>query len=248
MVIFVIYNFINLIAGLFFLVGAFIAIKNKSNKNLINYSVGMAFTVLIVLLIIDIIPETLELFDKYKYIWIISGTLIGLGSLFLIEKLVPHHDHYKEEKHKSHEEHLKHIGTMTSIALIIHNLVEGMSIYGVASNDLKTGIIYAIGVGLHNIPFGIEITALFDKETNEKKKWTFIVLLSISTFIGGLILHIFNNLLTNTILGFLLSITIGMILYIVFNELLVELKEKFNKYSLYGIITGIILMLIGVFI
>ena len=239
------YNLINLVTGLFFLIGAFIAFKYKSNKNLINFSVGMAFTVLILLLIVDIVPETFELLEN-KYIIIIGGALIGLGVLFLIEKLVPHHDHYKEEKEHHHDEHLKHIGTMTSVALIIHNLVEGMSIYGVASNDLKTGLIYAIGVGLHNIPFGIEITALFDKEKNKKKTWIFLSILSISTFLGGLILFLFENLLTDKVLGILLSITVGMIIYIVFNELLVELKEKFNKYSIYGIITGIILMLIGV--
>jgi len=243
-----VYNLINLVAGLFFLIGAFIAIKYKNNKNLINFSVGMAFVVLIILLIVDIVPDTLELFENNKFIWLIGGTLIGIGLLFLIEKLVPHHDHYKEEKEHHHEEHLKHIGTMTSVALIIHNLVEGMSIYGVASNDLKTGLIYAIGVGLHNIPFGIEITALFDKEKNKKKTYIFLILLSFSTFLGGLILFLFENLLTDFVLGILLSVTIGMILYLVINELFVELKENLNKYSIYGIITGIILMMIGIFI
>jgi len=156
--------------------------------------------------------------------------------------------HHEGVQEHHHEEHLKHIGTMTSVALIIHNLVEGMSIYGVASNDLKTGLIYAIGVGLHNIPFGIEITALFDKEKNKKKTYIFLILLSFSTFLGGLILFLFENLLTDFVLGILLSVTIGMILYLVINELFVELKENLNKYSIYGIITGIILMMIGIFI
>ena len=132
---------------------------------------------------------------------------------------------------------------MTSLALIIHNIVEGMSIYGVSQNDLKTGLIYAIGVGLHNIPFGIEIAAMFDKKES-KKMWTWLILLTISTFIGGLIIFILKDTLSDFLLGS--SITIGMILYLVFNELLVELKENFNKFSLYGLLIGIILMLIGV--
>ena len=238
-----VYNLINLVVGLFFIVGAFIAYKNKNNKNLINFSVGMAFIVLLILLFIDIAPETIELLDNKLYL-VAGGALIGILILFAIEKLVPHHNHFEEEKQHHHSDHLKHIGTMTGIALIIHNLVEGMSIYGVASNDLKTGLIYAFGVGLHNIPFGIEITALF--ENSDKKKSTlYLILLSLSTFLGGLLLFIFKDLLTDTVLGILLSLTIGMILYLVFNELLVELKEKFNKYSIYGIITGIILMIIG---
>lgn len=241
-------NLINLVVGLFFLIGAFIALKVKNNKDLVNFSIGMAFIVLIILLITDIVPETVESFDEYRYLYILSGILIGSGLLFLLEKLVPHHDHFEEKKKHHHEEHLKHIGTMTALALIIHNLVEGMSIYGVVNSDLKAGLIYALGVGMHNIPFGIEITAFFEHEKNNKKKWIFLTILSLSTFIGGGVLFIFNDLLTENVLGFLLSITIGMILYLIFNELLVELKENFNKYSIYGIIFGVLLMLIGVFI
>lgn len=238
------FNLINLVVGLFFLIGSFIAVKVKDNKNLINFSVGMAFIVLIFLLVTDIVPETLELLSN-NYLWIILGALIGLGILFLLEIFVPHHDHFEEEKKHHHDEHLKHIGTITSLALIIHNLVEGMSIYGVVNSDLKTGLIYALGVGLHNIPFGIEITALLDSENNPRRKTIFLVILTLSTFAGGLILYLFESLLTDAVLGMLLSITIGMILYLIFNELLVELKERFNKYSVYGIICGLVFMLIG---
>jgi zinc transporter, ZIP family len=231
------------IAGIFFLVGAIIAIVTKNNKNLINFSIGMAFVVLIILLVTDILPECLELFTSYKWISIIGGVLIGIGILLLLEKVVPHHDHFKEKKH--HENHLNHIGIMTSLALIIHNIVEGIGIYGVASSGIKLGLIYAIGVGMHNIPFGIEITAMFDEQDNKKEMWIYIILLTLSTFIGGLIIFIFNDLLTDFALGSLLSITMGMILYLVFGELLTELKENFNKYSVLGILIGIIFMLIG---
>ncbi len=242
------YNLINLVVGLFFIIGAIIAFKNKDNKNLTNFSIGMAFIVLLILLLIDIIPEALESFSNHKYLYVTLGAIFGLLILFIIEKIVPHHNHFEEEKHHEHHNHLNHIGIMTGIALIIHNLVEGMSIYGVASNDLKTGLIYALGVGLHNIPFGIELTALFKENKNTKQTWIFLIFLSLSTFIGGLIIFFFSSLLTETILGVLLSITIGMILYLVFNELLVELKENFNKYSILGIIIGIILMGIGALI
>lgn len=234
-----------LIAGLFFLVGVLIAVFGKSNKNLINFSVGMAFTVLILLLLMDILPDTLEYFTKLKWLSIFGGVLIGIGILLLLEKAVPHHDHFKEKKH--HENHLEHIGIMTSIALIIHNIVEGIGIYGVALSGFKVGLIYAIGVGLHNIPFGIEMMAILD-DKEKKKKILYITLLTLSTFIGGLIIFLFKNLFTSFILGTMLSITMGMILYIAFGELFTELKENFSKYSAYGIITGIIFMVIGALI
>ena len=235
-----------LMAGLFFLIGVFITLKIPNNTKLIKFSVGMAFSVLLLLLIFDILPDCLSLFTDYKFLSIFGGILIGIGILLLLEKVIPHHDHFKEKTH--HENHLNHIGIMTSIALIIHNIVEGIGIYGVAATSITSGLIYAIGVGMHNIPFGIEITAMLNEKNNKKQMIIYIVLLTMSTFIGGLIIFAFNNLLTNFVLGSLLSVTMGMVLYLLFGELFVELKEKFNKYSFYGILVGILLMMIGVVI
>lgn len=243
--------YISLIVGLFFLLGAYLSIKNNDSEKMISYSIGMAFIVLIILLFKEILPETIELFENSGFsqiksiIVIVIGGLLGLFFLFCLEKIIPHHDHYEEEKKHHHEKHLNHIGIMTTIALIIHNLVEGMGIYGIVSNNYKTGLIYALGVGLHNIPFGIEVTSLFDKKKDKKNMWICIILLSISTFLGGIILFIFKDLITDFVLGILLSITIGMIIYLLFFELLTELKEKFNKYSVYGGISGLIIMIIA---
>ena len=136
---------------------------------------------------------------------------------------------------------------ITAIALIIHNVIEGTGIYALAEASFKSGIIYAGGVALHNIPFGIKITAML-KNSSQLKLWTYIILLTISTFLGGLIIHLFNSFLSNNVLGYLLSITIGMIIYILGFELFKLLKENFNKYTISGIIIGIILMFLGVVI
>ncbi len=237
-------NIINIIVGLFFLLGSIIALKNKNNDNLVNFSVAMAFIVLIILLLFDIMPETIELLENKSIFYMIGGVLGGLGLLLIIEKIVPNHDHFKNlEEHKNH---LEHIGIMTSIALIIHNIVEGMSIYSISASDLKMGIIYALGVGLHNIPFGIEITTMLDTVKSQKNRNIYLILLTISTFLGGILIFLFKQYLNDFILGILLSIASGMIIYLVLFELLIELKENYNKYSTFGLIIGGVLMLIGV--
>lgn len=200
------------------------------------------FSSLILLLIIDIIPETFELLDNKIYI--ISGALIGVGILLLLEKLVPHHDHFEESKKHHHENHLEHIGIMTSIALIIHNIVEGIGIYGIATSSIKSGIIYAIAVGMHNIPFGLEISTMLNKSQNKHKK-IYLTILTLSTFIGGLFTMLFKDNLTDFVQGILLSVTIGMILYLLLAELLTELKENWHKETIFGIITGIVIIIIG---
>lgn len=233
---------LTLIDGLFFLIGVVINKMNKGSKKVICFSIGMAFSSLILLLIIDIIPETFELLDNKIYI--ISGALIGVGILLLLEKLVPHHDHFEESKKHHHENHLEHIGIMTSLALIIHNIVEGIGIYGITTSSVKSGIIYSIAVGMHNIPFGLEISTMLNKSHNKHKK-IYIIILTLSTFIGGLFTMLFKESLTDFVQGILLSVTIGMILYLLLAELLTELKENWHKETIFGIITGILIIIIG---
>lgn len=233
---------ITLIAGLFFLVGTLISLYSKNQKNLISFSIGISFIVLILLILLDILPESIELIANYKYLKIIVGIIVGLGILLLLEKFIPHH-----HDNEAHNHNLVHIGIMTSIALIVHNIIEGAGIYSIGLTSTKSGIIYAFGVALHNIPFGIKITAML-KEESKTKMWIYISLLTISTSIGGLFIHVFNGFLSDEIIGIVLSITIGMILYILIFELLKVLKENFNKYSISGVIVGILLMLIGMVI
>lgn len=236
-----IYLLITLLAGLFFLVGIIASVlKKKNNEKLINFSLGMSFSVLILLLVMDIIPETLELFSSNKVLYLIIGALIGICVLLIIEKFVPHHHHDQDDVNKKE---LIHIGIMTSVALIIHNLVEGMGIYGVASVSIKAGLIYTLAVGLHNIPFGIKIGAIL--KSDKPTLWLYGTLLTISTFIGGLIIFIFNNIISDFILGSLLSITVGIILYIIFGELIHAFKKKYIKVTIVGGIVGIIIMGIG---
>lgn len=235
-----------LIAGLFFLVGALLAFFEKNKKGLIEFSIGLSLSVMVLLMAFDIVPEILELLEEKGTIFMYIFIVIGIVLLKLVDMLVPHHDH--EAEVKTHDRHLKHIGIISSLALIIHNVIEGIGIYNIALYDFKAGILMAIGVGLHNIPFGIEITATLN-ETKKNKSYIIIniILLTLSTVLGGLVMLIFKSV-SDFVLGSLMSLTVGMIIYLVVFELLGELSASKNrKVSLYGIITGLVLM-IGVLV
>ncbi len=231
----------NLIAGLFFSVGAFLALFEKKRKGLVEFSIGLSFSVMVLLLAFDIVPEILELLEEKGTIFMYVFIVIGIVMLKLIDLLVPHHDHDREIH--DHHRHLNHIGIISALALIVHNVIEGIGIYNIALYDFKAGLLMAIGVGLHNIPFGIEITATLN-ETKKDKKYIFlsILLLTLSTVLGGLIMMIFKSI-NDFVLGSLMSLTVGMIIYLVLFELLIELgASKNRKYSVAGLLTGIILM------
>lgn len=233
---------ITFIAGLFFLIGALLAFFGKEKKGLVEFSIGLSFSVMLFLLAFDIVPEVMELLEEKGTFFMYIFIVIGIVMLKLIDILVPHHDHDAEIK--THEKHLKHIGIISSLALVVHNVIEGIGIYNIALLDFKAGLLMAIGVGLHNIPFGIEIAATLG-ETKKSKISVIIniLMLVLSTALGGLIMMIFKSI-SDFVLGSLMSLTIGMIIYLVLFEMLIELgASKNKKYSIAGLGVGILFMI-----
>lgn len=237
---------ITLIVGLFTFLGSLIIIFIKNNKKIVDFSISIGFGVLFALIILELIPETLELIQtKFMVIGsIITVIVLGaLGILILkiLDKFVPNHD-------SDNKNNLIHIGIMTSIALVIHNLLEGMAIYTSLSSSLKFGTILGVGVALHNIPLGMSITSLFyNNGKNNKKAILMSLLVSLSTFIGGVITFIFAGaILDDFYRGIILSITLGMLIYIVLFELLPHMVENKNKKNIVlGMVIGITLLILS---
>lgn len=226
-------------SGLFFLVGIIIYNLVKNKTNLTRLSISCASIVIIGLILFDLLPELLEL----KKWWLIFFVLIGLFILIIIDKLIPHHEHdhhENDENKKEHIEHIQHVSTITIIALLLHNIIEGMALYSVTSTDAKSGILMLLGIGLHNLPFGFQI-ANYKKDSKSR---FLLLMLILSGFIGGLIFLLFGNI--NTILeGIIISLTLGMLLHILLFELLKEVLEEINKKeTIYGIILGIIILIV----
>ena len=229
---------LTLISGLFFLIGIIIYNFISNKIAFTRMSISCASIVIIGLILFDLLPELISI----KKWWIFLFVIIGLLLLIIIDKLIPHHehDHHENDEGKiDHINHIEHIGTITIIALLLHNTIEGMALYGVASNDLRSGILMLLGIGLHNLPFGFQIAS-----SQNKKNIPLLVLLILSGFIGGIIFLAFGEL--NEIFeGIIIALTLGLLLHILFFELLKEVLEEIHKKdTIYGIIIGIILLIL----
>ena len=246
--------FLTLILGLFIILGAAIVFLTKNNDKFIEFSISLATSVIFMLILIDILPETIEVIEAntwyLKALYIISGAIIGLFLLKVLDYFIPDHDDDLETD-EDDDKNLKHIGFVSSIALVIHNIVEGMAIYTLYTGDPKAGIMASIGVGLHNIPLGMVITSAFYKNNQNKLKTTLIILgISLSTFLGGIIIHLFSlQSIMETIEAVSLTLTLGMLIYILIMELIPKvIHSKNKKITISGLITGVILLLITLLI
>ena len=106
-----------------------------------------------------------------------------------------------------------------------------MAIYSSVLTDTSLGLAMTLGIGFHNIPLGMVIAGTFyQSNENISKTILSILLVSISTFVGGLIMFFLNlTLISPLIFGALLSVTLGMLMYITINELFPRIESTKNK-------------------
>lgn len=248
---------LTLLVGMFISFGSILGLNYKDNRKFTDFSISIAFGVIIGLIILEILPETYEILNAEigsirSIIAIILLILIGFVILKILDLFVPHHEHEAHHNHahkseKCHNEHLYHIGIISSIAVIIHNIIEGMSLYLVSTTNVVSGLLFCIGIGLHNIPMGLVIASTLNNSKYTRKNIlniSFIV--SLSTFIGGLLMFIVGGV--NELLeGILLGLTLGMLIYIAIFELfhqIIHMKDK--KTAKIGIVMGILLLIISI--
>ena len=242
---------LTLIAGLFFLVGGIISLKVKNKDKLNHFSIALALVIIINLLVMDLIPEVFELLDSYdlsfKILIILIFGILGILILKGLDFFIPdhHHEHHDNESNKKeHISHLKHIGTLTLISLILHNLLEGFAIAGLTFNNFEMGIMICISVALHNIPLGTTIFSSIDIKKNK----LLVLSLTLSSFIGGLFFLLIGEI-SSLVLAIISTITLGMLIYIAFMELLPELYQNIKKKeTILGLLTGIVLIVISMLI
>ena len=247
---------LTLLVGLFILLGSFIGFNYKKNKRFTDFSISMAFGVIVSLILFEILPETFIVLNGQvgvirAIVTIVILSLIGIIILKILDFYVPHHEHeahhtHKHNNDKCHNEHLYHIGIVSSIGVIAHNLIEGMSLYLVSSTSLISGLLLCIGIGLHNIPMGLVISSTLTSSNYSKEKTLKVSLIvSLATFIGGLIMFILGGV-NELVEGILLGLTLGMLIYILIFELFHQIYHMKNKKIVkIGISFGILLLVIG---
>lgn len=233
---------ITFILGIFILIGILVIKLSKNSKIVEQLSISIALGTMASLVILELLPEVLETFDSKKYIILIS-IIVGIVILKILDIFIPEHDHEHGLSHNCTEDNLIHIGIVSSVAIILHNIIEGMAVYSMTIESLKLGFIVSLGVGLHNIPMGMVIYSTLKNEDN-KKKVILLMLTILSTFIGGILMMFISPLLSETVIGILICITLGMLLYIILFELIPHLLHSKNKLlTVIGIIIGILVLI-----
>ncbi len=232
---------ITLLSGLGTGLGGIISVvaKEKSN-NFLGLLLGIAAGAMISLSIIEIIPEALNYLLQTirfhnSFLILVFGFIIGTIIIIIINKVT-------EIKITG----LYKTGIVNMIAVILHNLPEGIIVFMMSTENLYVGITLAIGIAVHNIPEGIAIATPIYYSTKNRTKSILLALSSGSVEVIGGILCFFllKPIINNITIGFVLSIVGGIMIYLSLYNLIPEALKYNKKQTFIGLIAGGIIILI----
>jgi len=244
----ILYSFLfTFIAGFSTMIGALlIFFKTKTNK-IVTCSLAFAAGVMFSVSILDLLPEAISLFNYKTHIEIpIIAIFMTLGMILsiLIDKYLPH-------EQVSSEHSLFRVGIISMLAIILHNIPEGIATFMATNTDITLGISLTIAIALHNIPEGVSIAVPIYYSTKSRGKallYTFIS--GMSEPLGSLLAFLFlKPFMNDFIMGILMAIIAGIMTHIAIFELLpTSLKYKSSKLTVSLFAIGILFMVINHFV
>lgn len=215
-----------------------ILFKYKNINKILNLSLSFAGAIMIGMSLFDLIPESINIlgtnFESILHILI----FINIG--FIISNLIDRNIHIDNKLYR--------VGIMNIIAIIIHNIPEGIITYVVSSNNIKLGITLAISVALHNIPEGIAIALpIYYSKKSRGNALLYTFISGISELFGSILGFIFFK--NVSFIPYLFLIISGIMIHISLFELLPQaMSYKEIKTTLVGIILGISLIALNIYL
>ncbi|MFO7797554.1 MAG: zinc transporter ZupT [Promethearchaeati archaeon] len=200
------------IAGLSTGIGSLIAyFIRKPKMKYLTFGLGFSAGVMIYISFVELLPRG---FNDWGEIQASIAFFLGIFFIFIIDLLIPeienpHHpvnedilisnrkmsieekgENKKQETgyEKKVKDGLLKSGMLTALAIAIHNFPEGLATFAGSLGDIKVGLAIAVAIAVHNIPEGVSISIpIFYATNNRKKAFIWSFLSGLTEPIGALI-------------------------------------------------------------
>jgi ZIP family zinc transporter len=157
-------------AGLSTTIGSVIGIfVRKPGPRFLTFTLGFSAGVMILVSFVELLRAGIE---ELGFLWGLLAFFGGMAGMFIIDILIPHS--YKAETHRSgdkaEKKKLMRTGVLVALGIGIHNLPEGLAAFAGALEDPNLGLAIAVAIAIHNIPEGLAVSAPIYAATGSRSK------------------------------------------------------------------------------
>lgn len=218
---------VTLIAGLSTVIGALLVSHVRKNTFEV-VSLAFATGIMLMIAIGELLPEATEALGIPATLGLfVLGALLSL----ILDIVIPHHHH--DDDDDDHEENPGHyiddcecahgetISHGMIIALLLHNIIEGLATGVTVVSDARLGMSMALGIALHNIPIGATL-AISVRSAGGKRSKAILssILVGLSQPIGALVgVLFFQGSAMDSVLCACMAVVAGILVFISFDEL-----------------------------
>ncbi|MBS4759796.1 MAG: zinc transporter ZupT [Clostridium sp.] len=242
---------LTLIAGLATIIGGSVSFfVKRSNLRMLAIGLGFSAGVMIYMALTEILKDSKEFttmfFGNKAALITFLGFFAGIIIAALIDYFLPAHfgDEMIDKAPQDiseEDEKIKKAGLLTAIAISLHRFPEGLTMFLVASTNLKLGIPLVIAMAIHNLPEGIAIGLPMYHATGKRRyAMLFSAIAGISGPIGALIgFFIIQLFMPQMAVGILFAMVAGIMVYISLDTLLPTAREYGENHDVMaGIFAG----------
>lgn len=244
---------ISTFAGLSTAVGALIVISGKNiTTEKMAQAQGFAAGVMLTVSFFDLIPESYGKYFVYMnafYAFRAVASLFACGWVagMAISSFAVPAMHCEDMSKAS----ARRMALLTTLVMIIHNLPEGMLTVFSTTENISSGIRLALAVALHNLPEGMAIASpVLYVTASRKKAFMQAFMAGMAEPVGGILAYcVLHSIINIHFINGLMPVIAGIMCQTAICELIPDSVRLSNiKHTLYGIITGIVVMSIGLFV
>ncbi len=199
------------------------------------YFVCFAAGVLISVSFLHITPKSFEMSENAPAFLLLGFVLLHLFNRFITAFVC------EQEPDSQYG-----IGLVSMIGIGFHSFIDGF-VYSITFTvSIFTGMLAAIGMVLHEFPEGLITYLLLLRGGFSEKKSLILAFFaaSLSTPLGMLVSYPYLSRIDRPLLGTLLSVSAGAIVYVGATHLLPQAEKEHQKYSLFALAAGIIVAVI----
>ncbi|MCK5237215.1 MAG: zinc transporter ZupT [Deltaproteobacteria bacterium] len=236
------------LAGLSTTIGSLIAVFYRTpGPKFMAFTMGFSAGVMILVSFVELLGSSITSIGfGQAHLAFFTGFIVMLT----IDYFTPH-TYIMESNITGGDGKLKKAAIFVALGIAIHNFPEGMVTFAGTLQNIDIGISLAVAIAIHNIPEGIAVAVpvyAVTRSAGKAFKWSFLS--GVSEPVGAVLaLLVLMPILTEFVLGWMLALVAGFMVFISLDELLpVATSYGEEHLPILGVITGMGIMALSLYL